>query len=142
MAADVYSFPLAWRWTQASHNVLPPEVLAQIVPMSQATAPRGVTPRGELERPLFDAIENASTDVRSDKGTEWLRKLPVAMSEQVIVRWDTSTAVQTTWDVFTTYWDDFCYPNSDDVEVFPESGAWLLLFHHWQEFEWGRRRQA
>jgi hypothetical protein len=58
------------------------------------------------------------------------------------VRWDASTAVRTTWDVFTEYWDDFCYPSSDDVEVFPQSGEWLLLYHHWEQFEWGHRRQA
>ena len=142
MPADAYTFPLAWRWTQPTHNVLPPEVMAQIAPMAQAIAPPGVTPRGELNRRLFAAIESASADVPCQEGTKWLRQLPVAMSERVIVRWDTSTAVQTTWEVFTEYWDDFCYPSSDDVEVFPQSGEWLLLYHHWEQFEWGHRRQA
>jgi hypothetical protein len=142
MPGDAYTFGLAWRWTQPSHNVLPPEVMAQITPVSQAIAPPGVTARGELEQPLFDAIHRASADVPRDEGTTWLRQLPVALSEQVIVRWDTLTAVRTTWEIFTAYWDDFCYPSSDDVEVFPESGGWLLLYHHWEEFEWGRRRPA
>jgi hypothetical protein len=142
MPADAYTFPLAWRWTQSSHNVLPPEVMAQITPMSNAIAPLGVTARGELDPPLFDAVQSASADVPCEEGTNWLRQLPVALSDQVIVQWDTSTAVRTTWEVFTRYWDDFCYPSSDDVEVFPQSGKWLLLYHHWEEFEWGRRRQA
>src|SRR5687767_11775924 len=103
MPADAYTFPLAWRWTQPSHNVLPPEVMAQIAPISQATAPLGVTVGGELDRRLFDAVESASTDVSCEEGTQWLRQLPVAMSEQVIVRWDPSTAVRTTWEVFTQY---------------------------------------
>ena len=61
---------------------------------------------------------------------------------QVTVRWDSTTAVRTTWKVFADHWDDFCYPGSDDVEVFPLTGEWLLLYHHWEQFEWGRRRQA
>ena len=142
MPDDAYTFGLAWRWTQPSHNVLPPEVMAQITPLAAAIAPPGVTERGELERPLFDAVHGASADVPCDEGTEWLRQLPVALSEQVIVRWDTPTAVRTTWEIFTAYWDDFCYASSDDVEVFPESGEWLLLYHHWEEFKWGRRPPA
>lgn len=141
MTADAYAFPLAWRWTQPSHNVLPPEVMAEIIPIAQAIAPSGVTAHGELDRSCFDHVQNASADVSFDDGAKWLRLLPVALSEQVIVRWDASTAVRTTWEVFTSYWDDFCYPGSDDVEVFPQSGAWLLLYHHWEQFEWGRRQQ-
>src|SRR3712207_6991725 len=56
------------------------------------------------------------------------RHLPAEPPDWVIVRWDESTAVRTTWEVFTRYWDDFCYPLSDDVAVFPDSGAWLLLY--------------
>lgn len=142
MPADAYTFPLAWRWTQPSHNVLPPEVMTQIVPLSQVLAPGGVTTGGELDRSSFDEVQTASADVPCEQGAEWLRLLPVAPAEQVIVRWDSLTSVRTTWRVFADYWDDFCYPNSDDVEVFPESGKWLLLYHHWEQFEWGLRRQA
>lgn len=141
MPADAYTFPLAWRWTQPSHNVLPPEVMTQIVPLSQVLAPGGVTTGGELDRSSFEEVQTASADVPCEQGAEWLRLLPVAPAEQVIVRWDSLTSVRTTWRVFADYWDDFCYPH-DDVEVFPESGKWLLLYHHWEQFEWGLRRQA
>ena len=142
MPADAYTFPLAWRWTQPTHNVLPPEAMARIMPIPDAAAPAGVTARGELQRASFDEVKTVSADVSCEEGTEWLRSLPVPLSEQVTVRWDTSTAVHTTWEVFTRYWDDFCYPGSDEVEVFSQLGAWLLLYHHWEQFEWGRRRQA
>jgi hypothetical protein len=35
---SIQDFPLAWRWTQASHSVLPPEVLEDIRPLSAAEA--------------------------------------------------------------------------------------------------------
>ena len=46
-------------------------------------------------------------------------------SQTVIVHWDNTTAVETTWEVFAHYWDDFCYPSSDDVDIsrFRESGC-------------------
>ena len=116
--------------------------MARIIPVAEAIPPRAVTARGELDRSSFDKLQAASADVACQEGTKWLRLLPVALSELVTVRWDTSTAVKTTWEVFTDYWDDFCYPSSDDVEVFPESIEWLLLYRHWEQFEWGRRRQA
>jgi hypothetical protein len=141
MPADAYSFALAWRWTQPTHNVLPPEAMARITPIAHTVAPLGVTARGDLERSSFDDVQAASAAVSCEDGTRWLRTLPIVLPEQVTVRWDTATAIQTTWEIFTQYWDDFCYPSSDDVEVFPASGDWLLLYHHWERFEWGRRRQ-
>jgi hypothetical protein len=114
--------------------------MAQITPIAQLMAPAGVTARGELDRTLFEQVRITSADGSCEEGTDWLRTLPVTQSEQVTVRWDASTAVNTTWEVFTQYWDDFCYPGSDDIEVFPASNAWLLLYHHWAQFEWARRR--
>ena len=140
MPADAYTFPLAWRWTQPSHNVLPPEVMAQIVPLQRVTSSHGATARGGLGQ--LNDVRTGSADVSSEEGSKWLRLLPVAPADEVIVRWDASTALRTTWQVFTEYWDDFCYPSSDDVDVFPTSGEWLLRYHHWEQFEWGRRLQA
>ncbi|HEX4797438.1 MAG TPA: hypothetical protein VH370_26830 [Humisphaera sp.] len=140
MPDDSYTFPLAWRWTQPSHNVLPPEVMAQIVPIPHAPMPPGVTARGEFDRSSFSEIQTASADIPCDQGTKWLRELPIALTEQVIVQWNSSTAVRTTWEIFTQYWDDFCYPSSDDVEVVPQSGEWVLMYHHWEVFGWGRRQ--
>jgi len=141
MPADAYTFSLAWRWTQPAHGVLPPDVMAQIAPIPDIVASPNVTTRGELDRSSFDEVQAASADISSEEGTKWLRLLAIAPAEPVIVRWDSATAVRTTWKVFADYWADFCYPSSDDVEVFPQSGEWLLLYHHWEQFEWGRRRQ-
>jgi hypothetical protein len=29
----------------------------------------------------------------------------------------------------------FCYPSSDDVTVVPVSGAWQLIYHHYEQFD-------
>jgi len=39
------------------------------------------------------------------------------------------------------YWDDFCYPGSDDVAISPEDDSWLLFYFHEEMFEFGQRRK-
>jgi hypothetical protein len=50
--------------------------------------------------------------------------------EPVIVSWDRQLAVFTTWGVFCHYWDDFCFPISHDVLIWPVSEHWALFYHH------------
>jgi hypothetical protein len=142
MPGDAYSFELAWRWTRPTHNVLPADVMAQIKPLDGAALPDGlVRDERHLDASRFDDIRRGDADVSVEEGADWLGRLPVAPAEQVVVSWpDWRLALETNWGVFTRFWDDFCYPSSDDVEVFPPSGDWLLLYQHFEEFEWGRRR--
>jgi len=44
-------------------------------------------------------------------------------------------AIETTWSIFTEYWDAFCYPSSDDVTVVPVTGSWRLVYYHYEQFE-------
>lgn len=137
MADSAYTFELAWRWTNPSHNVLPPEVMAQIVPLDEVAVPSGLAVRDQLNRAQVIDIRSMSTcDV--DEARRWLRELPVDPAEKIVIDWGLRSAVQTTWEIFTRFWDDFCYPSSDDVEIYPPSGDWILLYHHWELFEWGR----
>ena len=141
MASDAYNFPLAWRWTQPSHNVLPPEVMAEIRPLAQVSAPNGTFGLTVLDPAVFEDIRVVSADVPVMEGKDWLVRLPVELHGRITVCWDESTAVETTWEIFTRYWDDFCYPGSDDVMVFPASAAWLFVYHHEEAFMWGDRRR-
>jgi len=52
-----------------------------------------------------------------------------------MVSWSEDLAIQTSWDVFTEYWSDFCYPASDDVTIAPVAGDWRLKYHHYEQFE-------
>lgn len=51
-------------------------------------------------------------------------------------------AVATTWGVFARYWDAFCYPVSDDVNVWFDGGNWAFLYHHTEFMQFGERLEA
>jgi hypothetical protein len=126
----IQDFPLAWRWTQASHSVLPAEVLADIRPLSapEAAGVQTVAPVGSASVVSHSAPD--SGDVR-----RWLRRVQPDLHMLIYVSWSKDLAVETSWDIFTEYWDDFCYPSSDDVTVVPVSGTWQLVYHHHEQFD-------
>ncbi len=126
----IQEFPLAWRWTQPSHSVLPPEVLARIRPLSSSEA-RDISRVAVLESAAtMHHTTSDSGDVRS-----WLRTVQSDLQACIYVIWTREWAVQTSWDIFTEYWDDFCYPSSDDVTVRPGTGDWRLVYHHYEQFD-------
>lgn len=142
MTSDAYSFELAWRWTQPSHAVLPPDVMAQIVPLANPVRRYHAQVRPCLDENVFEDIERMSGGVPTSNGTQQLQRLPVSLNEQVTVEWDRDLAIRTTWEIFTRYWDDFCYPATDDIEVYPADESWMLIYRHWGTMEWGRRRAS
>lgn len=135
---------LAWRWTDPNYAVLPNEVLAQMHPVTPAEAAtldmrsRPFLGKDGLSHELQSNL--ISTDkLDQEDGCAWLRKQQPSLEELVILSWDAGVALRTTWGVFTSYWSEFCYPASDDLVVFPELEAWVLLYHHEQEFQFGTR---
>ena len=63
---------------------------------------------------------------------ERLRALPVADDVRIIVSWDAATAMVADWGIFVSNWDDFCYPASDDLSVWPLDGGWTLCYRHYE----------
>jgi hypothetical protein len=132
----VEEFPLAWRWTQSSHTVLPPDVLALLTPLLSDRA--GVLyRRGEN---VFPRAASASTIQHVSEQFEvtraWLATLDFAPEGRVCVVWDLDTGISLPWTTFVTYWDDFCYPASDGAFVFSESGGGALAWNHYEVFEY------
>ena len=127
----IQEFPLAWRWTQSSHTVLPPDVLARIRPLSSAEAARV---HQSSRRPHSGAADSCPAEEES-RTRIWLRRVQPELRAGVFVSWSEDLAVETSWDIFTEYWDDFCYPSSDDVTVVPVAGSWRLIYHHYEQFE-------
>jgi hypothetical protein len=127
----IQEFPLAWRWTQSSHTVLPPDVLARIRPLSSSKAAQV---HQSSSRPHSGAADCFSTEDETSVRT-WLRRVQPDLLATVFVSWSADLAVETSWDIFTEYWDDFCYPSSDDVTVVPVAGSWRLIYHHYEQFE-------
>jgi hypothetical protein len=138
-------FALAWRWTDARWNVLPLTVLANICPLTPAKAnevwqmSRGIDrsldqlPRSSADLAFLDAACDNDEAVRV-----WLRHYGMPQTETILVLWDSTTAVRTTWNIFCTYWDDFCYPSSDDVFVWSLSRKWFAAYAHYETFVVGR----
>jgi len=140
--------PFAWRWTDADYAVLPEATLAQMQPIEQREAERlfqsslRFLVRDSLSPQEFTTIVRHSADVPAEVGRSWLREQQPDLSAQVVVSWQQDAAIRTTWEIFTAHWDDFCYPSSDDVIVWPESERWALFYFHEQEFQFGQRPSA
>jgi hypothetical protein len=131
---SIEEFPLAWRWTEATYAVLPPEVLASLVPLQ----PHAVGPLyrrgGEIFPEAAAALVHSALE-DPEVTRVWLRALPISSSASVAVVWNSETGISLPWQMFVAYWDDFCYPSSDDAFVFPDSGTSALAWHHWETFQ-------
>lgn len=142
---SIREHPLAWRWTDADYAVLSEDTLAQLQPIEQREAEylfqlsQRFLVRDNLSPQEFATIVRHSAEVPVEVGTRWLRELQSDLSVQVFISWQQDAAIRTTWEIFTAHWDDFCYPASDDVVVWPESECWALFYFHEQEFQFGQR---
>jgi hypothetical protein len=134
----IEQFVLRWRWTDSRYNLLPADRLAQIRPLEASKA-------AELDaaaRLAADPIPStaAAFDSSTDQDArEWLARTLPTTATSVLVSWSRDTAVQTTLDLFIKYWDDFCYPSSDDVVVVPPAGDWVLRYTHYEIMYFWRR---
>ncbi len=135
------SFPLKWRWEQDRSCIMPDE-LSRIRPLSPARAKavwerslQFVDGRSNDFRPspdLFSSIAEVDTENRdTEEVRQWLCSRVKQEEEQIFVSWQPDTDVVTEWSIFLKFWDDFCYPASDDVSIWPVSEKWLL--HYWHE---------
>lgn len=134
-------FPLGWRF-RSPWGSIPPEHLAQIRPLSAAAA-AGVASVGADRIPrLHGEMRTERTDHPPAVVHQFLLQLPVAADCAVVLSWDASTAVVTTWEIFVHHWDDFCYPASDDVTLAPLSGDWMVSYHHYEALQFRSSRPA
>ena len=132
------SFPLKWRW-----NELPGDILNSIQPLSETKARElcryslGFSNQSGLVESLFEHISRIETSDDSPAIRQWLLNRLSDLNQLVVVSWDNELAVLLNWKVFCEHWDDFCYPSSDDVAIFPLSGDWMLIYSHDEYFMFG-----
>lgn len=132
------AFPLLWRWTEPTHDVLTPDELARVRPLRAASA----TAASDHARRLRDAAgdlgkqEFQSTDENEVELGRWLEGLPVPLDRRVVLSWSPALAVEVDWRLFLSRSSAFWYPGSDDLEVFPAAGGWLLRISHSGSFAW------
>ena len=134
---------LRWRWTDPTYRLFSAEEIANIRPLS----PGHALEAHQWAMKHSDDYALSSAHLRdlasmpaadSDAVKQWLFQLVPASESSVVVTWDDATAVLTNWQFFGSNWNDFCYPASDDVFVFPLNQAWLLYYMHDEHFEFGR----
>ena len=138
------SFRLKWRWTDTRWNKLPNNALSSIHPLSESKAHElfhyllAFSDHFGLIEPLFESTSRINTFNNSSEIRQWLLEQTSDLNQTVIVSWNKELAVLVSWKVFCDYWDDFCYPSSDDVAIFPQSGGWMLIYSHEEYFMFGK----
>jgi hypothetical protein len=138
-------FTLAWRWTNEKYALLPEKVLSRIVPQTSARAAHlfrdSVCFCGTdgLDEKQLSLIQIRTKDVAPALVTEWLFECHGDAETPVFLSWEPKTAVSTTWGIFAQYWSEFCYPASDDLNVWSKANSWMLHYHHEEFFQFGRR---
>ncbi|HEY9286212.1 MAG TPA: hypothetical protein VIP46_22360 [Pyrinomonadaceae bacterium] len=139
-------FPLKWRWTDSRWNELPADALLTIQPVAESKARELLqysltfSDASGLFETQFEQISRVEAPANSPSVREWLLARSTDPNQMVIVSWDHHHAALVRWAVFCEYWDDFCYPASDDVTVWPPSEEWVLMYLHDEEFVFGKRR--
>jgi hypothetical protein len=150
-SADIRQFPLAWRWTDPTHTVLPDSVLAQLHPLDATEAARLSNRLGSpfiksrlaspLRYPQFRREEFVSRqECGAWEASLLFTKIEIDDTTAVSLYWRSETALRTTWGVFRQHWKDFCYPSTDNVFIIPEDNSWLLFYDHEESFSFGKRK--
>jgi hypothetical protein len=127
-------FSLNWRWADPKWNQLPDNILSQIRPLREDKA------QALWSQPLLlssnadwlDQFVETDTSQDEQEVRHWLQQKSLIDNQQVVISWDKQTAGITTWN-------DFCYPSSDDVTIWPLSTDWVLRYYHSEVFSFGRR---
>ena len=137
-AADFRSmaeFPVAWRWTSETHDLLPSATLADIHPLTEAAA--GRIAREAVSR-CTEGVNGEFTERFSTEGVDpdhvraRLGALGISDGTRVLVSWHAAIAVETSWQTFRHYWDAFCYPAADDVTVWAAGSGWSVCYRHFE----------
>jgi len=66
--------------------------------------------------------------------SQWLKEIKLP-PQRVTILWDRDTALTLPWSTYCEFWGDFCYPSSDDTDIFLENGECFLRWNHYEVFE-------
>ncbi|MBB6681199.1 hypothetical protein H4O20_07055 [Aequorivita sp. 609] len=147
---DLKEFELNWRWEKTHNPDISDLEKAQIEPVSEIESKRlnKVIDYFEIEDNLSnDFIEtdwisaSSENDEKIDTFRNKLTSILDTWDENVIVTWNRTTALKTTKEIFLKYWDDFCYPSSDDVTIISEETNWVMFYRHFEVANiWTRKK--
>lgn len=135
---DISAFPLIWRWTSPHNPSFPAALLQQIRPLKRETVIN--LHLFAIDETEFNNITQFPAVDRRQAQRQFLLRVP-DYTGTVIVSWG-QLAVLLPWQVFCDFWDDFCYPSSDDTVIVPLDRKWVLQYSHGELFEFRCRRGA
>jgi len=124
---------------------MPNDALDAIQPLSESKARElcqyslGFTDHNGAKESLFERVLQIGSFGDSPEIQHWLLARASDLNQTVVVSWNNDLAALVKWEVFCKYWDDFCYPSSDDVAVFPLSAEWILFYSHHEYLIFGER---
>ena len=133
---EIDSSPLAWRWNSPTHGDLSLEELSQIHPLSE----RAATHLHEtLKGYSFEDQIKFDASGKEEAVSHWLEDSLPREEKEIILLWEPTVGILTKRELFIRKWDDFCYPSSDDIDIFPQSNNFLLRYSHFEVFEFSSR---
>lgn len=135
---SINNFVLKWRFTDKNYSLLAPEDLSKIRPLEKESA--SIVWRQSIKLSSegnYPSLNNAEYIECADHQSvqKWLQSK--LQGEEIIVSWDSEVAVITTPSMVSRYWDDFCYPASDDVTIWSENKQWVVCYSHDEKFWYG-----
>jgi hypothetical protein len=138
--ASFEAFPLKRRFLDPATGALASHFAGRMKPFTAARARALATEATARCAEAGDFTVTFRTDDSPGLVTRRLRALPVPDESSVVIWWDRATAVMTEWGVFVGYWDDFCYPASDDISIWPTDGGWTLCYRRYEVLQFGAHR--
>jgi hypothetical protein len=121
------AFPLWWRFKNLSSIVQ-----CDITPLIEEKAQEIHAAIGGAARPVPDSKCGA---VNVMEARAYLKTLAIDPGIQVVVSWASPVCATTRWLTFAKYWNEFCYPSSDNVWITPLDLSWLLYYDHEETLE-------
>lgn len=139
-------FELKWRFTKKRANILPQEDLSLLHPLSKTKAAefnkysQQYLDNASLLSSKFNQIDTFKINTSQKALNIWLSEKNINPKANIIISWDNSSCMVTQWQIFCKYWDDFCYPSSDDILIWTTTEDWFLYYCHEEVFQFGIKK--
>jgi hypothetical protein len=142
--ASIKNFSLSWRWTDSKYSQFSEDELKKIRPLKTIIAMQyykeGIS---LLNKDAFTPSKDKFHKIENIQATQfkevqnWLRsKITV---NEIILSWDSNTAISVNTDLFIEKWDDFCYPSSDDIVISLKTKNSIILYQHSEIFWYAQK---
>lgn len=143
-------FSLNWRWDNIHNPNITIEEIKLIQPLSVLESKRinkiidYYEDKNYLNKDFVPTdwfLANSETEKAISKFIDDFSKLTQSYKENLFISWNPSTCVYTTKDIFIKYWNDFCYPSSDDITIISEMTNWVYFYNHLEIGQFWKRKR-